>query len=77
MENLLAMKKLDKCVRAKPNLPSVSSENDPEKLVEAKSILSLSVEESLIVQCSYPICKECDRNLEHFTTSVRGQRFAT
>lgn len=49
MENLLAMKKLDKCIKGKPNLPNVSSENDLEKLVEAKSILSLSVEEPLIV----------------------------
>lgn len=49
MENYLALRKLDKCIRPKPNLPNVSTENDPEKLIEAKSILSLSVETSLIV----------------------------
>lgn len=53
LENLMAMKKLDKCIKAEPNLPSVSMENDPEKLVEAKSVLSLSVEESIIVHIRY------------------------
>ncbi|KAJ6642411.1 hypothetical protein Bhyg_07359 [Pseudolycoriella hygida] len=47
------MKKLDKCIKAKPNLPSVSLENDADKLVDAKSILSLSVEESLIVHIRF------------------------
>lgn len=53
MENLLAMKKLDNCIKSKPNLPSVSLENSSEKLVEAKSILALSVDESLIVHIRF------------------------
>lgn len=49
MENYLALKKLNKCIDPKPNMPNVSTENDPEKLVDAKSILSLSVDEAIIV----------------------------
>ncbi|KAJ6649689.1 Retrovirus-related Pol polyprotein from transposon TNT 1-94 [Pseudolycoriella hygida] len=41
--------KLDKCIKSKPNLPNVSTENEVEKLVQAKSILCLSVEDSIIV----------------------------
>lgn len=49
MENYLALKKLQNCIKPKANLPAVSCENDSDKLTEAKSILSLSIDESLIV----------------------------
>lgn len=49
MKNYLSLKKLEKCIKPKQNLPNVSVENDSEKLVEAQSILSLSVDESIIV----------------------------